>query len=158
MDELYHIAKLRAIALDAGLEMPDDFRATSNVDLALAYNGIGSEGLPATVREALTVALSIFQAAALIHDYQYSRLQSAGLFIDEAREAADAMFYRNCKKLACYYSHSWADPIRYLHLYQAWGSWRVVRRFGGIGMERAVLLVGLLPAILSASQITERLA
>ena len=158
MSKLYQIAKLRAIALDAGLELPDDFRGTSDLDLALAYNGIGSESTPAAVREALTAALNIFEPAALIHDYQYSRLQSAGLFIDEAREAADAMFYRNCRKLACYYSCGWADPIRYLHLYQAWGCWRAVRRFGGIGMERAVLLAGLTAAILSASSITERLA
>ena len=64
---------LRAFCNEFHATAPDSFWSASDAELALAYNGIGAEHWPKWLRTALTALLRPFQAAALIHDWEYSQ-------------------------------------------------------------------------------------
>ena len=90
------IPYLRAFCNEFRAVAPGSFwRATDN-ELAYAFNGIGAEHWPDWIRTMLTALLRPFQAAALIHDWEYSqtpksyRMFSAAnwhLALNVAREA-----------------------------------------------------------------------
>ena len=64
---------LRAFCNEFHADAPDSFWCASDAELAMAYNGIGAEHWPKWLRTALTVLLRPFQAAALVHDWEYSQ-------------------------------------------------------------------------------------
>ena len=64
---------LRAFCHEFHAAAPDSFWSASDVELALAFNGIGAEHWPKWLRTVLTVLLRPFQAAAFVHDWEYSR-------------------------------------------------------------------------------------
>lgn len=67
------IAYLRAFCNEFHAAAPDSFWAASDDELALAFNGIGADHWPKLLRAALTALLRPFQAAALVHDWEYSQ-------------------------------------------------------------------------------------
>lgn len=64
---------LRAFCSEFHAAAPDSFWGASDAELAQAYNGIGADHWPNWLRAALTALLRPFQAAALVHDWEYSR-------------------------------------------------------------------------------------
>jgi len=90
------IDALVKLAVEADLEGLDFLAQFTYAQLADGYNGIGPEFLPPAVRDRVTDFLSIFEAAALIHDLRNE-------YSDGSREgflAANDEFRRNCLKLA----------------------------------------------------------
>lgn len=67
------ISYLRAFCSEFHAAAPDSFWAASDEELAKAYNGIGADHWPTWLRTVLTALLRPFQAAALVHDWEYSR-------------------------------------------------------------------------------------
>ena len=62
---------------------PPEFWTAKVDELERAYNGIGPEDWPEWVRKFISILLRPFAAAALIHDYEYSReYKSYGMFTD----------------------------------------------------------------------------
>jgi len=67
------IPYLRAFCYEFHAAAPDSFWCASDAELALAFNGIGAAHWPKWLRGMLTVLLRSFQAAALVHDWEYSQ-------------------------------------------------------------------------------------
>ena len=67
------ILYLRAFCCEFHALAPDSFWSASDVELAQAFNGIGAEHWPNWLRTAMTALLRPFQAAALVHDWEYSQ-------------------------------------------------------------------------------------
>lgn len=68
-----HIPYLRALCCEFHAVAPDSFWSAADSELAEAFNGIGAEHWPKWLRSALTVLLRPFQAAALVHDWEYTQ-------------------------------------------------------------------------------------
>ena len=68
-----HIPYLRAFCIEFHAVAPDSFWNASDTELARTFNGIGADHWPAWLRNALTALLRPFQAAALVHDWEYSQ-------------------------------------------------------------------------------------
>ena len=64
---------LRALCREIHAVAPDSFWAATDSELMRAYNGIGADQWPARVRLVVTALLRPFQAAAFIHDWEYSQ-------------------------------------------------------------------------------------
>ena len=67
------ISYLRAFCCEFRAVAPGSFWSASDSELAQAFNGIGAEHWPKWLRNVLTALLRPFQAAALIHDWEYSQ-------------------------------------------------------------------------------------
>ena len=67
------IPYLRAFCNEFHASAPDSFWDASEIELAQAFNGIGTDRWPNWLRTALTALLRPFQAAALVHDWEYSQ-------------------------------------------------------------------------------------
>jgi len=74
-----------------------------------AYNGIGPDFLPPTVREKVTNYLSLFEPAALIHDVRNEFSDGT----QESFNSANVEFLHNCEILADA-AFPWYSPARYL--------------------------------------------
>lgn len=86
------------LCLKIKLHAPSEFWTVSRDELRRSYNGIGPEHWPAWARKAVSILLRQFAAAALVHDWEYSRdVKSKGLFRD-----ANLRLAMNCGKLAFY--------------------------------------------------------
>lgn len=83
-----HVRKLRAIVLRLNLPRPKEFDTATDEQLAEIYNGIGSDKFKMLLW-LTTKIFSVFEAAALIHDYCWSRF-----FNDGSRERYD--YSNNC--------------------------------------------------------------
>lgn len=66
---------LRALCTEIHVCAPDSFWLASDNDLMRAYNGIGADHWPAWMRSAVTMLLRPFQAAAFVHDWEYSQTE-----------------------------------------------------------------------------------
>ena len=69
----HRIPYLRAFCYEFHAAAPVSFWTATDNELARAFNGIGAEQWPKQLRFALTVLLRPFQAAALVHDWEYSQ-------------------------------------------------------------------------------------
>lgn len=67
------IPYLRAFCSEFHAAAPGSFWTATDHDLAQAFNGIGAEHWPKWMRTLLTALLRPFQAAAFVHDWEYSR-------------------------------------------------------------------------------------
>ena len=77
---------------------PPEFWTVPMDELERAYNGVGPDDWPEWVRNFVSFLLRPFAAAALVHDWEYSRdVKSKGLFRD-----ANLRLAMNCGKLAFY--------------------------------------------------------
>ena len=90
------IPYLRAFCCEFHAVAPGSFWGATDNELAQAFNGIGAEQWPDWLRTVLTALLRPFQAAALIHDWEYSQkaksyrafsLANWHLAVNVAREA-----------------------------------------------------------------------
>lgn len=63
---------LRELCREIRAAAPDSFWTASESELAQAYNGIGPDRWPGRVRAVVTAMLRPFQAAAFVHDWEYS--------------------------------------------------------------------------------------
>jgi hypothetical protein len=64
---------LRAFCHEFHAAAPDSFWRATDDELARAFNGIGADRWPGRLRVVLTALLRPFQAAALVHDWEYSQ-------------------------------------------------------------------------------------
>ena len=128
-----HVAALEHIAKAAKLEGAEILDKYTIADLAEIYNGIGPEFLPDETRNKVTAYLSIFEAAALIHDVRYHE----GDGTRKAFNYANSEFRVNCRKLAEFH-YAWYNWRRYrayavaTMLYEA-----VSSEFGWIAFSQA---------------------
>ena len=102
VDALVHIAKAANLE---GAEILDNYTVAQ---LAEIYNGIGPEFLPEETRNRVTAYLSIFEAAALIHDVRFQES-------DKTRKAfnfANMEFRENCRTLGEFH-YAWYNWRRY---------------------------------------------
>ena len=83
-----HIRKLRRIVLKHNLPRPPEFDEATDEQLQEIYNGIGSKKF-SFLLWLTTKLFSVFEAAALIHDYCWSKY-----FNDGSRKRFD--FSNNC--------------------------------------------------------------
>lgn len=67
------ISYLRAFCSEFHADAPDSFWAATDAELMQAFNGIGAEHWPKWLRTFLTALLRPFQAASLVHDWEYSQ-------------------------------------------------------------------------------------
>ena len=67
------ISYLRAFCCEFHATAPDSFWNAPDAELAQAFNGIGAAHWPKWLRGMLTALLRPFQAAALVHDWEYSQ-------------------------------------------------------------------------------------
>ena len=67
------IPYLRAFCFEFRAVAPESFWSAADDELARAFNGIGAEHWPNWLRIMLTALWRPFQAAALIHDWEYSQ-------------------------------------------------------------------------------------
>lgn len=96
MLDLDHVANLWAQAITYDLEIPDSMRLASLEQVASAYNGIGPDWLPSHLRSWLTGRFGYFEAAALVHDWEYQYAQDRS---HKAFTACNERLRRNCKAL-----------------------------------------------------------
>lgn len=99
------IGELLDVAIVAGLEGTDFVTSFDVETLQDGYNGIGPQFLPPRIRDRVTDFLSIFEAAALIHDLRFSKGDGSR----SGFNYANWEFFRNCRKLAkqAYPWYSW---------------------------------------------------
>ena len=118
------IPYLRAFCNEFHAAAPDSFWAATDAELALAFNGIGADHWPKWLRIALTSLLRAFQAAALVHDWEYS--QKAKSY--SAFSAANWHLAVNIAREALYDCHPGVIPAGVLAalLCQLFG-WRAYR-------------------------------
>ena len=97
MYPLAHIRKLRRLIVKLGLLRPEEFDAASDEEVQRWYNGIGSSKYGNLVLGVSTWILSLYEAAALIHDYWWGAMNdgSRGRF-----NQSNSEFRSNCAKLA----------------------------------------------------------
>ena len=105
---LAYIAALIETALAVGLDGADWANLYGLAWLSDAYNGIGPEFLPPTLREKVTNWLHLFEPAALIHDARNHVSDGTR----KGFEAANDEFLRNCLKLADFW-YPWYSWRRY---------------------------------------------
>lgn len=125
-----HCARLRALCNDWDLEGREILAGYTDEQLARIYNGLGSDSMPAWLREAATFLSPDLEPTALIHDVDYTRADGTR----EGFDAANRRFKRNGYKSARAL-YGWADPRRYLLMNRArrygnycqlfgWDAWR----------------------------------
>ena len=74
---------LRSLCVQIHASAPPEFWTVPLDELKRAYNGIGPEHWPQWARRAVSALLRPFAAAALIHDWEFSRdVKSKALFTD----------------------------------------------------------------------------
>ena len=67
------IEYLRAVCVEINAKAPESFWEADFETLGRAWNGIGPEHWPCWMRGAVSVLLRPFNAAALIHDWEFSQ-------------------------------------------------------------------------------------
>lgn len=113
-----HVAKLRARCEEWGLENREILAKYSDAELARIYNGIGSDGMPAWLRDALSFLSPDLEPTALVHDVEWHEADGTR----ESFTASNDRFKRNGRRSARRRFCA-LDPRRYLLMNRA-------RRFG----------------------------
>jgi len=103
-----HVSALVHIAKAAKLEGAEILDKYTVAELAEIYNGIGPEFLPEETRNKVTAYLSIFEAAALIHDVRFHESNKTR----KAFNFANMEFRENCRILG-EFNYAWYNWKRY---------------------------------------------
>lgn len=91
-----HILNLIDRIRDGKLSVPEGFSATPVAELTACYNGIGPESWSPALRSLTTGLLNLFEAEALIHDWEYTyQPRTSGAFL-----RANIRFARNAIRAA----------------------------------------------------------
>lgn len=93
-----HVEKLMDVAVIADLEGLEDATQLGFAGMAKAYNGIGAEWLPDSLRKKISEHLALFEPAAMIHDCRYEQSDGSRYGFN----LANMEFHENCLKLAEY--------------------------------------------------------
>ena len=120
-----------ARAMDLKLSGAEFVATLGDENVMRAYNGIGPEWLPASMRAKLDKWLDTFSVCAVVHD---CRFQFDNDGTDAKFRAANDELERNCLILANA-KYAWYNPVRYLarwrgrHVADAcrvfgWSAWR----------------------------------
>ena len=127
------ITEIRARIKAAGLVMPAAMKSAHNSRLRAVCNGIGAEWMSERSRTAITKMLKYAEAAAAIHDFEYSLSDG-----DEGRrKAVDEMFLLNALREVRHYFPKWYDPRRWLGERAVLAAHEVLARTGGIAWRDA---------------------
>ena len=109
IDEKDNVQRLMSLAAAENLAGIDALLKLDFEAVCESYNGIGPEFLPESIRAKVTQHLSVFEPAALIHDFRNE-------FSDGTRSsfyATNSEFLENCLKLADA-EYKWYNPRRYV--------------------------------------------
>lgn len=68
----FSVPFLRALCREINAAAPDSFWSATDSELAQAYNGVGADHWPDALRSVVTALLRPFQAAAFVHDWEFS--------------------------------------------------------------------------------------
>ena len=68
----FSVPFLRALCREINAAAPDSFWSATDFELTRAYNGVGADHWPDAFRSVVTALLRPFQAAAFIHDWEFS--------------------------------------------------------------------------------------
>lgn len=101
------IDDLRTIIFALQLHRTARFDRTSSEDLEKMYNGCGAYWMPVWSRKLLTHRFKRYEAAFLIHDFDYSSPEFTRKY------DADRRLYWNCKRIAKE-AHWYLKPALYL--------------------------------------------
>ncbi|MCP3967198.1 MAG: hypothetical protein GY750_19135 [Lentisphaerae bacterium] len=129
MTDVKHIRKLKNIIHEYDLEAPDNFFLCTDKELSAMYNGAGPDWLGDWGRERLTSRLDLFEAAFLIHDFEYACSDHT----EEGFEEANNRMWQNMRKII-FAVYSWRkisnwDNIAYW-LVKAFAAYRACARLG----------------------------
>ena len=72
MTDIEYIRYLRQTAIALKFSFPPGFKRYNSQRLLRCYNGIGAEWMPDWMRKAVTYICDRLEAAALIHDFEYT--------------------------------------------------------------------------------------
>ena len=73
MYSVEHIKYLRQKAIALNFSFPANFKRYSSKRLVSIYNGIGAEWMPEFLRKITSFIFDRLEAAALLHDFEYTR-------------------------------------------------------------------------------------
>lgn len=73
MSDIEYIKYLRQMAIALKFSFPPTFKSYSSKRLVKLYNGIGAEWMPKWFRNFVTYICDRLEAAALMHDFEYTR-------------------------------------------------------------------------------------
>ncbi|MCP3967667.1 MAG: hypothetical protein GY750_12305 [Lentisphaerae bacterium] len=129
MATLKQIRKLKATIHEYDLEAPDNFFLCTDKELAAMYNGAGPDWLGDWGRERLTSRLDLFEAAFLVHDFEYTCSDHT----EEGFDDANKRMWQNMRKII-FGIYSWHrisdwDNIAYW-LVKAFTAYRACARLG----------------------------
>ena len=113
-----HVRKLREKCEEWELENRGILDKYSDRELADIYNGLGSDSMPAWLRDAVTFLSPDLEPDALIHDVEWHEADGTRESFTASNKRFKHNGYRSAKK--CF---GWADPRRYLMMNRA-------RRYG----------------------------
>lgn len=120
---------LVSVARLAGLHAPAEFWATPPSELIKVCNGIGADWQSAATRAIITKAVGYAEAAAVIHDWRYSKPE-----MDWQREA-DEEFLMNGLKLVRFKFKHWWDFRRWLGERAVLAMYAVLERLGFVAYK-----------------------
>ena len=72
MTDIDYVRYLRRTAIVLKFSFPANFKRYNSSRLVRCYNGIGAEWMPQKLRDFMTDMFFSLQAAALIHDFEYT--------------------------------------------------------------------------------------
>ncbi|MCP3966813.1 MAG: hypothetical protein GY750_16135 [Lentisphaerae bacterium] len=129
MTDVKHIRKLKNIIHEYDLEAPEGFYLLSVKELSSIYNGAGPDWIGDWGREKLTSRLDLFEAAFLVHDFEYACSDHT----EEGFEEANKRMWQNMRKII-FGIYSWHkisdwDNIAYW-LVKAFAAYRACARLG----------------------------
>lgn len=120
---------LVSLARCVQLRAPYEFWATPVSELCKVCNGIGADWQSPATRAIITKAVGYAEAAAVIHDWRYSKPE-----MDWQKEA-DEEFLMNALKLVHYKYPHWWQPRRWLGERAVLAMYAVLERLGFIAYK-----------------------
>jgi hypothetical protein len=120
-----HVSQLVDVIRDYDLDYSHEMLCETVGTLQVIYNGCGPEILPEVVRKNMTSYFEFFEAAILIHDWDFTKLKKT----EENFKIANSRLYSNCKILS-YEKTKWWQPSRYRRLLQSYLIYKSCSKLG----------------------------
>lgn len=119
-NKIEHCSKLRILAEALELDNREILEKYSDYELAVIYNGIGSDGFPEWLRNKITKLHPTLEVVALIHDVEWHESDKTISGFNKS----NASFKEN-GYIAAKAKYGWWNPLRYVVMNDA-------RKFGNI--------------------------
>jgi len=146
---MYSIDKihgLRTLAIMHNLDMPDSFKNATDETIRTVYNGCGPDHFNSVfdwlaehvfkvkpdqvddvLRDKLTAHYAFFEAAFMIHDWDFQNSDGT----ESSFHTANKRLYANCKRLVAALLSWWKEPIaKAKREIQCWNIFTACERFG----------------------------